>query len=67
MLVKCVRVVQLNCVKVHCMAYRKVGVCCSVYLFLLFSVFYVPVENQHMLNRYVLKHGSWAELVMCWS
>ncbi len=30
MLVQCVRVVQLNCVrvKVQCMAYHKVGVCC---------------------------------------
>ncbi len=33
---QCVRVVQLNCVKVRCMAYRKVGVCCRVYWFLLF-------------------------------
>ncbi len=29
--VQCVHVVQLNCVKVQCMAYRKVGVCCRVY------------------------------------
>ncbi len=45
MLVLCVCVcvcvcVQLNCVrvqvKVQCMAYRKLGVCCRVYLFLLF-------------------------------
>ncbi len=33
---QCVCVVQLNCVKVQCMAYRKVGVCCRVYLFWLF-------------------------------
>ncbi len=34
----CMRVVQLNCVKVkvQCMAYRKVGVCCRVYYFWLF-------------------------------
>ncbi len=33
--VQCVRVVQLNCVKVkvQCMAYHKVGVCCSVSAF----------------------------------
>ncbi len=30
-LVQCVLVVQLNCVKVQCMAYRKVGVCYRVY------------------------------------
>ncbi len=43
MLVQCVCVcvcVQLNYVrvrlKVQCMAYRKLGVCCRVYLFLLF-------------------------------
>ncbi len=36
MFVQCVRVVQLNCVKVQCMAYCKVGVCCRVYWFLLF-------------------------------
>ncbi len=32
-LVQCVRVVQLNCVNVQCMAYRKVGVCSRVYYF----------------------------------
>ncbi len=35
MLVQFVRVVQVNSVKVQCMAYRKVGVCCRVYSFLL--------------------------------
>ncbi len=30
-LVQCLRVVQLNCVKVQCMAYCKVGVCSRVY------------------------------------
>ncbi len=36
--VQCVRVVLLNCVKVkvQCMAYCKVGVCCRVYYFWLF-------------------------------
>ncbi len=29
--VLCVRVVQLNCVKAQCSAYCKVGVCCRVY------------------------------------
>ncbi len=37
-LVQCVRVVQLNCVKVQCMAYCKVGVCSRVYYFWLFIV-----------------------------
>ncbi len=31
--VQCARVVQLNCVKVQCMAYCKVGVFCRVYWF----------------------------------
>ncbi len=35
MFVQCVRVVQSNGVKVQCGAYRKVGVCCRVYSFLL--------------------------------
>ncbi len=37
-LVQCVRVVQLNWVKVQCMAYCKVGVCSRVYYFWLFIV-----------------------------
>ncbi len=52
--VQCVRVVQLNCVKVkvQCMAYRKVGVCCRVYYFwLLISL--IAWEKKLSLSRLV--------------
>ncbi len=60
-LVQCVRVVQLNCVKVQCMAYCKVGVCSRVYYFWLFIVL-IAWGEKLFLSRLVWDRMLWRRL-----
>ncbi len=52
MFVQCVRVVQSNGVKVQCGAYRKVGVCCRVYSFLLKIMTFMILKIMILLKLY---------------
>ncbi len=61
--VQCVRVVQLNCVKVKVqfMSYRKVGVCCRVYYFWLF-ISLIAWGKKLSLSRLVRDRMLWRRL-----